>query len=992
MKRGLFGAYPPKGVVKRIPVFQVMTHMIPGVYCLIFNKLHSNWVNSARYFQLAKGLECFISCCSTDEDSMFLGDLTHVTYKPKWPGFSRLRSNRSCYYKVKKGVLALDYSKEWNLIVTGSFDCIVRTWNPYSSKPASVIKGHLTPVQHITVIPGSGQVITCGKDKTVRVIDLRDHTTIQIIRPRLFASMGPLSHAFNTIFYDKRCKCMLLGTTQVGVLRGFDGKKKIDLLDVKSHTGAVVTAGHDSVLSVWDLNTGSKTIQFHTIKGVELTCMCFDQTDRRLITGSRNGAVKIWNFNNGACLRTLSPGNGLEVTGVVCLKQKIITAGWNKKLTVYIDSQDQDTEDDVKEWAEVHHDDILCLASFRHNNGVATIASSSYDGNVFIWSLDSGHVLCRLNKMISYSPLSYKGSKAAKRDKPDYSKLKRTHTLTRLEKSLSMVNNKLKLPQISSKLGVEKSTEFSDKVSTLKLPPIFPKQGYGDQNKDRWKEPIATSSRASIRLSSPKANSVSTIMPSAGGEDTCNFDKTNHAQHQLDVLLGKQNRDYWEAEVAIDKLLFLQSRPHSPHTATLVSSGAQGWVHSWSVHPQGGLLGQFMAAQNDGESVVSMATDDENSILISGDSTGYVKVWDIDTYCYKKPRQHPKRKSLVNDIFNTQLHSALMDEEAANLLSARRMVRLNTVPPDLNHYFRAHVGSVNDITYVNEKQLFLTAGSEGTVRLWTVSGSYVGTFGQQFSWSLSNPSTVRIPTDIKRVASSNTFKAFKTGESPWRLAKNLKHFVALRDLGRGKMKSLGPSVVEAKKDELEKVNKTYLKNMKHEDNVERDYEKTVKAMEKSEVLGNWYKPKQRHRMLPKIDIKTHFGNFLIHSSIPFSSLEKMEEIEVPEILKNKWRLQKEMSQLENEAAKARNLRSSIAGVRVKNRILGSFNAKKKSQNRASFSQVAKTVRERLPRTASIIIIFHCSLERINCAVKFLILKMFCQVANRFNQSQPEQQK
>ena len=67
----------------------------------------------------------------------------------------------------------------------------------------------------------------------------------------------------------------------------------------------------------------------------------------------------------------------------------------NKRFIFLRDSQDQDTEDDVKEWAEVHHDDILCLASFRHNNGVATIASSSYDGNVFIWSLDSGMELTR---------------------------------------------------------------------------------------------------------------------------------------------------------------------------------------------------------------------------------------------------------------------------------------------------------------------------------------------------------------------------------------------------------------------------------------------------------------------------------------------------------------------------------------------------------------------------------------------------------------------
>ena len=41
--------------------------------------------------------------------------------------------------------------------------------------------------------------------------------------------------------------------------------------------------------------------------------MSFDHSERKLVTGLRNGAISIWNFNNGACLRTLTDGDGLEV-------------------------------------------------------------------------------------------------------------------------------------------------------------------------------------------------------------------------------------------------------------------------------------------------------------------------------------------------------------------------------------------------------------------------------------------------------------------------------------------------------------------------------------------------------------------------------------------------------------------------------------------------------------------------------------------------------
>ena len=56
-------------------------------------------------------------------------------------------------------------------------------------------------------------------------------------------------------------------------------------------------------MSVWDLDTGEKTMQFSRCHGdMELTAMTFDPSGRRLITGGRDGSLKIWNFNNGACL------------------------------------------------------------------------------------------------------------------------------------------------------------------------------------------------------------------------------------------------------------------------------------------------------------------------------------------------------------------------------------------------------------------------------------------------------------------------------------------------------------------------------------------------------------------------------------------------------------------------------------------------------------------------------------------------------------------
>ena len=54
---------------------------------------------------------------------------------------------------------------------------------------------------------------------------------------------------------------------------------------------------------------------------MEITAMSFDPTKRKLITGARDGVVKIWNFNNGACLRILQEPDGSEVRYIKIYKK-----------------------------------------------------------------------------------------------------------------------------------------------------------------------------------------------------------------------------------------------------------------------------------------------------------------------------------------------------------------------------------------------------------------------------------------------------------------------------------------------------------------------------------------------------------------------------------------------------------------------------------------------------------------------------------------------
>ena len=47
------------------------------------------------------------------------------------------------------------------------------------------------------------------------------------------------------------------------------------------------------------------------------------------------------------------------------------------------------------------------------------------------------------------------------------------------------------------------------------------------------------------------------------------------------------------------------------------------------------LVGYFYAPDIKDESILGMCTNSNNSLLVTGDTQGYIKVWDIMSHCVK---------------------------------------------------------------------------------------------------------------------------------------------------------------------------------------------------------------------------------------------------------------------------------------------------------------------------------------------------------------------
>ena len=64
-----------------------------------------------------------------------------------------------------------------------------------------------------------------------------------------------------------------------------------------------------------------------------------------MISGGRDGCIRIWNYNNGHCLRTmLKETDASEVCSLTYVEMNknryVVAVGWDKRINIYSDTTD----------------------------------------------------------------------------------------------------------------------------------------------------------------------------------------------------------------------------------------------------------------------------------------------------------------------------------------------------------------------------------------------------------------------------------------------------------------------------------------------------------------------------------------------------------------------------------------------------------------------------------------------------------------------------
>ncbi|XP_055052839.2 cilia- and flagella-associated protein 337 isoform X1 [Misgurnus anguillicaudatus] len=393
-------------------------------------KIHQDWVSKVKYIH---SIPAIMSASNHEDSALVMGCLlpsidlhqrmNDISEEERFKKITLGKTQRrpACdqtVFAVRKGVMAFDFSKSENLLVTGGMDKLLRLWSPYMhERPTAILKGHTAPIAYLCIASEDGHIFSVSRDNTAKIWHIRDKACLFTANPQ----ESQIQRELSACRYSPAVKGLYIATDSLALL---SMQKKSQHTGIVSHSEPVMCCGYSeefrqvvscsegSVVKVWDLDTGAHVFEYGCAHGQSaISCLAFDSRGRRLVTGGRDGCLKMWNFNNGRCIKIFSKdGKQEEICdcSFVTLHRSafVISVGWGHRIDIYSDSIEETrfNQKPKPSWPqdvrEGHKDDILCIAHCAPH----LLATGSDDGEVIVWNVVSGRILCRFQTPQSPDP------------------------------------------------------------------------------------------------------------------------------------------------------------------------------------------------------------------------------------------------------------------------------------------------------------------------------------------------------------------------------------------------------------------------------------------------------------------------------------------------------------------------------------------------------------------------------------------------------------
>ncbi|XP_032197663.1 WD repeat-containing protein 49 isoform X2 [Mustela erminea] len=358
-------------------------------YTLEHNLHHGDWVRQVTY---DASLGAFISSTTSNTNTVVLA------WREKSKKHLKMTS-----FNIAEGIHAFDYHSQLNLIATAGINKKVCLWNPYVvSKPVGILWGHSASVIAVQFFAARKQLFSFSKDKVLRLWDIQHQLSIQRIacsfpQSQDFRCLFHFDEAHGRLFISFNNQLALLAMKSEASTRVKSHKKAVTCVLYSSVLKQVISSDSGSTVSFWMIDTGQKIKQFTGCHGnAAISTMALDANETRLLTGSTDGTIKVWDFS-GYCHHTLNVGRegAVDISQILVLKKTILVTCWERAIMVFRLQNFNQFFIQPEKWKGgiQHHDSILCAAFLPPQ----TLVTGSYDGEIILWNNNTENAHCVLH-------------------------------------------------------------------------------------------------------------------------------------------------------------------------------------------------------------------------------------------------------------------------------------------------------------------------------------------------------------------------------------------------------------------------------------------------------------------------------------------------------------------------------------------------------------------------------------------------------------------
>ena len=188
-------------------------------------------------------------------------------------------------------VFSLDNSK----IVSGSSDRTIRIWDAYSGQLINTLIGHNNSVMSVAFSPDNSKIVSGGYDETIKIWDVFSGQLINTLTDHNFITSVTFSPDSSKIVSgggDKNIKIWdALSGQLINTLTGHRGS--VYSVVFSPDNSKIVSGSLDATIKVWDALSGKL---INTLSGHHNSIynVAFSPDSSKIISGSYDNTVKIW--------------------------------------------------------------------------------------------------------------------------------------------------------------------------------------------------------------------------------------------------------------------------------------------------------------------------------------------------------------------------------------------------------------------------------------------------------------------------------------------------------------------------------------------------------------------------------------------------------------------------------------------------------------------------------------------------------------------------